>query len=93
MQISSYKEFEQNIGYLNITSIRNKFGFLVHQVKGNTDILMISETNLMKVFLLANFFWMATVSFSALIGMAMAAVFCYILKKIYHPNFYQLIKT
>ena len=46
MQISSYKEFEQNIGYLNITSIRNKFGFLVHQVKGNTDILMISETKL-----------------------------------------------
>ena len=33
-------------GHLNINSIRNKFDFLAHQVKGNFDILMISETKL-----------------------------------------------
>ena len=34
------------VGHLNTNSIRNKFDFLVHQVKGNIDILMISETKL-----------------------------------------------
>ena len=31
-------------GHLNINLIRNKFGFLTHLVKGNTVMLMISET-------------------------------------------------
>ena len=31
---------------LHINSIRNKFNFLAHQVKGNIDILMKSETKL-----------------------------------------------
>ena len=34
------------VGHLNINSVRNKFDFLAHQVKGNIDILMISETKL-----------------------------------------------
>ena len=34
------------VGHLNINSIRNNFDFLAHQVKGNIDILMISETKL-----------------------------------------------
>ena len=34
------------VGHLNIESIRNKFGFLAHQVKENIDILMISEIKL-----------------------------------------------
>ena len=34
------------VGHLNINSIRNKFDFLAHQVQGNIDILMISETKL-----------------------------------------------
>ena len=34
------------VGQLNINSIRNKFDFLAQQVKGNIDILMISETKL-----------------------------------------------
>ena len=34
------------IGQLNINSLRKKFGSLVQQVTGNTDILMISETKL-----------------------------------------------
>ena len=34
------------VDHLNINSIRNKFDFLAHQVKGNIDILMISETKL-----------------------------------------------
>ena len=33
-------------GHLNINSIRNKFDFLAHQVRGNIYILMISETKL-----------------------------------------------
>ena len=34
------------VGDLNINSIRNKFDFLAHQVRGNIDILMISKTKL-----------------------------------------------
>ena len=34
------------VGHLNVNSIRNKFDFLAHQVKGNIDILMISEGKL-----------------------------------------------
>ena len=37
-------------GRLNINSIRNKFDFLAQQVKGNIDILMISETKLNESF-------------------------------------------
>ena len=77
------------VGHLNINSIRNKFDFLAHQVKGNIDILMISETKLDESFPPSQFFWMATVSFSVLIGMEMAVEFCCTLEKIYHPNFYQ----
>ena len=33
-------------GHLNINSIRNKFDFLAHQVRGNIYILLISETKL-----------------------------------------------
>ena len=71
---------------MNINWIRNKFDFLANQVKGKIDILMISETELDESF-------PSTVSLSVLIGMEMAVVFCYILKKIYYPNFYQWIKT
>ena len=31
------------IAHLHINSIRNKFDFLVHKIKGNVDIMMISE--------------------------------------------------
>ena len=34
------------VGQLNIKSIRNKFYFPMQWVKGNIDILMISETKL-----------------------------------------------
>ena len=34
------------VGHLNISSIRNNFDFLAHQVKGNIDVLIISETKL-----------------------------------------------
>ena len=37
-------------GHLNINFIKNKFDFLAHQVQGNIDILMISETKLDKSF-------------------------------------------
>ena len=77
------------LGHLNIDSIRNKFDFLAHQVKGNIDILMISETKLDESFPPSQFYWMATVSLSVLIEMGMAVVFCYISEETYHPNFYQ----
>ena len=38
------------IAHLNINSLRNKFEFLISLIKDNVDALMISETNLMKVF-------------------------------------------
>ena len=38
------------VGHLNINSIRNKLKFLAHQVKGNIDILMISEAKLSENF-------------------------------------------
>ena len=34
------------LGHLNINSIRNKFDILVDQIKGNVDIMVISETKL-----------------------------------------------
>ena len=43
-------------GHLNINSIRNKFDFLAHQVEGNIDILMISETKLDESFPPSQFF-------------------------------------
>ena len=43
------------LGQLNINSIRNKFDFLAQQVKGNIDILMISETKLDESFPVGQF--------------------------------------
>ena len=43
------------IGHLNINSLRNKFDFLVTQVKGYIDILMISETKLDESFPIGQF--------------------------------------
>ena len=37
-------------GHLNINSLINKFDALVDQIKGNVDILVISETKLDKSF-------------------------------------------
>ena len=44
------------VGHLNINSVRNKFNFLA-QVKGNIDILMISETKLYESFPPSQFFF------------------------------------
>ena len=38
------------ITHLNINSIRNKFDSLVHKIKGNVDIMMISEMRLDNTF-------------------------------------------
>ena len=43
------------VGHLNINSIKNKFDFLAHQVQGNIDILMMSETKLDESFSLGQF--------------------------------------
>ena len=43
-------------GHLNINSIKNKFDFLAHQVKGDIDILVISETKLDESFPSSQFF-------------------------------------
>ena len=36
-------------GHLNINSIRNKSEMLSYQIKGNIDVLMVSDTKLMIV--------------------------------------------
>ena len=41
--------------HININSLRNKFELLVDQVKGNIDVLMISETKIDDSFPLGNF--------------------------------------
>ena len=41
--------------HININSLRNKFELLVDQVKGNIDVLMISETKIDDSFPLENF--------------------------------------
>ena len=41
--------------HLNINSIRNKFDFLRDQIKGNIDVLMVSETKLDASFPIGNF--------------------------------------
>ena len=43
------------IGHININSIRNKFEILSKNIKGNLDILMISETKLDSTFLFNQF--------------------------------------
>ena len=43
------------IGHININSIRNKFEMLSNNIKGNLDILMISETKLDLTFPSNNF--------------------------------------
>ena len=43
------------VGHLNINSIKNKFDFLAQQVKGDIDILMISETKLDESFPVSQF--------------------------------------
>lgn len=43
------------IGHININSVRNKFDRLTSMIKGNTDILMISETKLDSSFTNAQF--------------------------------------
>ena len=43
------------VGQLNINSIRKKFDFLAQQVKGNIDILVISETKLDESFAVGQF--------------------------------------
>ena len=44
------------VGHLNINSTKNKFDFLAHQVKGDIDILMVSETKLDESFPPSQFF-------------------------------------
>ena len=44
------------VGHLNINSIKNKFDLLAHQVNGNIDMLMTSETKLDESFPASQFF-------------------------------------
>ena len=42
--------------HLNMNSLRNKFELLMHQIKDNIDILMLSETKLNESFPTSQFF-------------------------------------
>ena len=41
--------------HLNINSIRNKFEMLSDQIKGNIDVLLVSETKIDDSFTIGNF--------------------------------------
>ena len=43
------------VAHLNINSLRNKFDYLIEQITGNIDILMISETKLDSSFPMGQF--------------------------------------
>ena len=61
MNIKSLKDIPQKklgkivIGHQNINNIRQKFDSLIELTPGNIDILMISETKLVRVLQKANF--------------------------------------
>ena len=49
------RENTNKLVFAHINSLRNKFELLVNQVKGNIDVLMISETEIDVSFHLWNF--------------------------------------
>ena len=77
------------VGHLNINSIRNKFDFLAHQVKGSFDMLMISKTKLDESFPPSQIFLDGySVPFRFDRNGNDVLHFCCTLKTIYHPIFY-----
>ena len=42
-------------GHLNINSVRNKFDLIFEQIKGNINVLVVSETELDKSFPIGQF--------------------------------------
>ena len=73
---------------LNINSIRNKFDSLVDIVKSNIDILMISETNWIHLFLLDSFTFMTFLNLIGWIEIVMVLEYYCIFVKIYLQNSY-----
>ena len=52
--LRSHNSSELIFAHININSIRNKFEFLTTQVKGNIDVLMVSETKIADSFSVAS---------------------------------------
>ena len=45
-ELRNHNSNELIFAHININSIRNKFEFLTTQMKGNIDVLMVSETKI-----------------------------------------------
>ena len=63
------------VAHLNINSLRNKFDYLIEQITGNIDILMISETKLDSSFPMGQF--LINGYHSELIETVKGVVLCY----------------
>ena len=70
------------VTYLNINFIRNNFEFLAHQVPGNIDMLMISETKFDESFLPSQFLLDGYRSGREIVA------FYYLSERTYHQNFH-----
>ena len=77
------------VGHLNINSIRNKFDYLAHQVRGKIDILMISETKLDESFPPSQFFLDGHGIFFRFDRNGNGGGILLSIREHYHPNFYQ----
>ena len=74
------------IAHLNKNSLRNKFYFLISLIKGNIDVLMISETKLDESFPTNRFINKVSVFLSVFTEMIKTVVLFYILERICHQG-------
>ena len=69
--------------HLNINCTRNKFDLLSGQIKGNNNIVMISETKIDDSFFVSKFLIFFSVHYIGLILVRKVETFCYMLGKIF----------
>ena len=74
------------IAHLNISSLRNKFEFLVDQIKEKVDRLMVSETKLNESFPQGQFKISGLVDHLDMIVITKEVVLCYLFAKIFQLN-------
>ena len=74
------------IAHLNINSLRNKFEFLVDQIKKKVDRLMVSETKLNESFPQGQFKISGLVDHLDMIVITKEVVLCYLFAKIFQLN-------
>ena len=75
------------IAHLNIDWFRNKFEFLVDQIKEKVNLLMVSETKLDESFPQGQFKIGGLVGHLDMIAITKQVVLCYLFAKIFQQNF------